>query len=354
MERIFITGGAGFIGSHTCLVLLKKGYEVVVLDSFVNSYAESLRRVKKIIKKDHPDLKTYLRVFKGDIRDVKILNKIFLESHNSKSPIKGVIHFAGLKSVKNSVQEPSIYWENNVDGSKTLIGVMEKYGCKVIVFSSSATIYGTPKKFPITESSEIRPLNPYGETKAAVEKHLEKIHRNSKGLWSVANLRYFNPIGAHSSGILGESSKGLSDNIFPLLNRVADGKMGKIKIFGGDWPTHDGTCIRDYIHVMDLAEGHLESLEYLFKKKSQIINLNLGCGIGTSVLDLINVFERVNKVKINYEITKRRRGDTCKLIADNRQAQFVLAWYPKRNLEIMCRDGWKWQKLNPNGYFKKL
>jgi len=350
LKRILVTGGAGFIGSHTCLVLLEKGYEVIVIDSYVNSYKKSLDRVVQILKLNKEIKSVNIKIVKIDIRDEKSLDKLFFEYQSSGKPIEAVIHFAGLKSVKDSVANPLQYWDVNVNGTINLLRVMSKYKCKTIVFSSSATIYGLSNNRPLKENTEIKPINPYGRTKVAIEQLLNDAYDSQPNEWKVANLRYFNPIGSHTSGMIGEASIGIPNNIFPYINQVAAGILEKLTVFGKDWPTLDGTGIRDYIHVMDLAEGHISALEYLKENGNQIINLNLGTGKGTSVLELVDTFQRVNNINISIEFTSRRIGDSCTVIADNNLAVSLLRWSPRRNLEEMCIDGWKWQSLNPKGY----
>tara|TARA_B100000700_G_C14951526_1_gene811900 strand:+ start:312 stop:1358 length:1047 start_codon:yes stop_codon:yes gene_type:complete len=346
--RILVTGGAGFIGSHTCLALLEKDYEITVIDSYINSHKQSLQRVVEIFKKNN-SLKN-IDVETLDIRDEKLLDKLFLRYKDSGDPIKSVIHFAGRKSVKESFVDPLLYWDVNVNGSINLLRVMEKYNCRTIVFSSSATIYGVSNSLPIKENAEIKPINPYGRTKVAIEQILNDIYNSHSNKWKIANLRYFNPIGAHSSGLIGEDPVGIPSNIFPYVTQVAAGLLDELTIFGKDWPTLDGTCIRDYIHVMDLAEGHIATLEYLNNYEKKIVNLNLGTGIGTSVLELIDTFEQVNNIKICKNFSSRRVGDSCTVIADNSLALSCLNWLPKRDLEEMCLDGWKWQLINSQGY----
>ena len=348
--KVLVTGGAGFIGSHTCLLLLEKGYEIVVIDSYVNSNKKSLDKVIEILKANKLSKNINIQIINGDIRDEKILDNLFSESLSLGKPFQAVIHFAGLKSVGDSMKNPLIYWDANVNGAIKLLNIMNKYKCRTIVFSSSATIYGLSGKKLLLENSEINPINPYGETKAAVEKLLNDIYNSDPNEWRIANLRYFNPIGAHPSGMIGESPLGIPNNIFPYLTQVAAGCLDKLTIFGKDWPTPDGSGVRDYIHVMDLAEAHISALEYLIKCGTKIINLNIGTGLGTSVLELINVFERVNKVKIPIVFGSRRIGDCSIVIADNSLAVSSLGWSPKRSLEEMCLDGWKWQLLNRNGY----
>ena len=348
--KVLVTGGSGFIGSHTCLVLLEKGYEVVVVDSLVNSKKTSIKRVVQLIKSNKNIKNVYIEIEIFDIRDEKALDELFLNHERLGKPIEAVIHFAGLKSVKESVQNPLLYWDVNVNSSLTLLRVMNRYQCRAIVFSSSATIYGLSDNMPLTENKEIKPVNPYGRTKAAIEQLLNDIFQSNTGKWKIANLRYFNPIGAHPSGMLGEAPLNTPNNIFPFITQVAAGKHEKLIVFGDDWPTEDGTGIRDYIHVMDLAEGHISALKYLLKNENQIINLNLGTGVGTSVLELVKTFERVNNVNIPIGFSNRREGDVSTVIADNSLAISCLDWYPIRGLEEMCRNGWKWQSLNPYGY----
>ena len=348
--KVLVTGGAGFVGSHTCLALLEKGYEVVVIDSFVNGYVKSLERVVEILRLNKTIENINIQIINADIRDEKALDKIFLDYQISGKPIQSVIHFAGLKSVNESVSDPLKYWDVNVKGSINLLRVMNRYKCRKIVFSSSATIYGNSADIPLKENSEINPINTYGRTKVVIEELLNDIYVGYPEEWEIACLRYFNPIGAHPTGIIGESPKGIPDNIFPYITQVASATLNKLTIFGNDWPTPDGTCIRDYIHIMDVAEGHIAALNYLNKSKNKIVKLNLGTGIGTSVLELINTFQSVNNLKIPVEFSKRRKGDSSIVIADNSLALETLGWTPKRILEDMCIDGWKWQSLNPQGY----
>ena len=350
MNRILVTGGSGFIGSHTCYSLLENGYEICVLDSLSNSNIKSLDQIKLIFSKKNIDLKDKLEFFKGDLRDKKFVNSVFKKSEAQNRPINGVIHFAGLKAVAESVINPLKYWENNLIGSFNLIDSMQENNCKTIVFSSSATVYGNTSNELIRESDKISPINPYGSTKFAVENLLDNIYKSKKDEWRIAILRYFNPIGAHPSGLIGENPLQKPNNIFPLIINAAYQKL-KLKVFGKDWPTDDGTCIRDYIHVMDLANGHIKALNFLLKNEAQLIKLNIGTGIGHSVLDLIKTFEYINDVKVLFEFAERREGDVCKLVANNAKAKQILDWNPNRSIEEMCRDGWKWKLLNPNGYF---
>ena len=345
MHRILVTGGCGFIGSHTCLALLERNYEVWVVDSLVNSSCLVLERIKKLSNKSKN-----LKFFKGDLRDIHFLRDIFQSAINNDIPISGVIHFAGLKSVSESIDKTTKYWDVNVNGTINLIRVMEENECRTIVFSSSATIYGVKDDTPIKESFDIESINPYGTTKIVIEKLLKDLYLSSPDEWRISSLRYFNPIGAHVSGLIGEDPLGIPNNIFPLIMQVGMRRINKLQIYGNDWDTVDGTGVRDYIHVLDLADGHILAMEYLFNSNPQIINLNLGTGTGTSVLELIDTFKRVNNVSIPYEFTDRRRGDYATVIADNSKISKVLNWKPKRDLSEMCIDGWRWQKSNPKGY----
>tara|TARA_B100000886_G_scaffold337886_1_gene299583 strand:+ start:33557 stop:34603 length:1047 start_codon:yes stop_codon:yes gene_type:complete len=343
MQRILVTGGAGFIGSHTTFNLLQKGYKVIIVDSYANSSESSILNLKSLIKKVNSSLIKNLSFYRGDIRQKDFVEEIFSRSLIDGSPIKGVIHFAGLKAVAESVKDPLKYWDYNFVGTLRLLEIMDKFDCRTIIFSSSATIYGFPQKSLINENSNINPINPYGFNKSTIEILLKNLFDSNPNSWRVANLRYFNPIGAHDTGLIGENPKGIPNNIFPFINKVASKEINELKIFGKDWDTHDGTGVRDYIHVMDLAEGHILSLEFLMKNDSQIINLNLGTGKGTSVLELVKIFEKINNVKVPYVFTKRREGDVGNLVADNSLATSILNWQPKRNLYEMCAHGWRWQ-----------
>ena len=350
MKKFLITGGAGFIGSHMCLTLLEKKYKIVVIDSFINSNPKSLERVLKICELNGLEVKDNLKIIKGDLKNKNLINAIFLAEKNINEPIEGVIHFAGLKAVNESVKNPCLYWQNNLLNLINLLEVMQTFNCKTIVFSSSATIYGKSNKDSFKENDPLNPINPYGNTKLAMESLLKDIYNTAPNDWKIANLRYFNPIGAHPSGLIGESPIGEPNNIFPLILKVAHGQLSSLKVFGKDWDTKDGTPIRDYIHVMDLVDAHLCTMIYLLKNKGQIININLGTGEGVTVLDLINSFQKVNNVKIPYVFSKRRKGDVEKILANNELALKILNWTPQIGIEDMCRDGWKWKINNPNGY----
>ena len=347
MHRILITGGTGFIGSHTCISLLSEGYDLFVIDSLKNSSKKSLEKIKEIFKKEDKDISSKLRFFEGDLKNKEFIENIFKKAQEDDNPIKGVIHFAGLKAVAESVSKPLLYWNNNVIGSYNLIKSMEKNDCQTIVFSSSATVYGNTSEDLLKEDSPLSPTNPYGTTKLSVENLLKDISQN--GNWRIAILRYFNPIGAHKSGLIGENPLQKPNNIFPIIINSAFTKE-KLKVFGNDWPTKDGTCIRDYIHVMDLAEGHLKSLNHLIENDPQLLTLNIGKGRGISVIELIKTFENVNNISVPFEFDERREGDVCQLVADNSKLKSILNWSPTKSLEEMCIDGWKWKNLNPKGY----
>ena len=350
MKSILVTGGTGFIGSHTCLLLLEKGYEIFVLDSLINSSAKSIKKTILFLKNLNIDVESKVYLIKGDIRNQNDIEHVFQMSHKLDKKIEAVIHFAGLKSVSESVAYPISYWENNVIGTINLCRVMEKYSCRNIVFSSSATVYKAQSNKSLKEDDFCEPVNPYGHTKLTIERIFRNQCESRSSNWRIACLRYFNPVGAHHSGFIGENPLGKVNNLFPQINRVAIGKQSNIKIFGSDWSTLDGTCVRDYIHVMDLAEGHLSALNYLIQMEPQFIAINLGTGIGTSVLELIRTFEKVNKVEVPFNFEDRRLGDISSLIADNSLAMSLLNWHPTRDIEDICKDGWNWQLNNPNGY----
>ncbi|MCU6686267.1 UDP-glucose 4-epimerase GalE [Dorea acetigenes] len=334
---ILITGGAGYIGSHTALELLKEGYEVVIYDNLCNSSRESIRRVEELTGKT-------IRFYEGDVLDAASLEKLF-----AAEEVEAVIHCAALKAVGESVQNPLEYYQNNITGTLTLLGVMEKMGVKNIVFSSSATVYGSPEVMPITEDCpKGQCTNPYGWTKSMMEQimtDLQKAHPE----WNVILLRYFNPVGAHESGRIGEDPKGIPNNLMPYISQVAVGKLEKLGVFGNDYHTPDGTGVRDYIHVVDLADGHVKAIKYIFTNPGLDI-INLGTGTGYSVLDMVKAFSKACGKEIPYEIKPRRAGDIDMCYADPTKAARVLGWKAKRGLDEMCRDTWRWQSQNPNGY----
>ena len=345
MAELLITGGAGFIGSHSCLVLLEAGHNLVVLDNFDNSSPESLKRVLQLAG---PSAAGRLQVVEGDIRSAADLERAF-EAAPAGQPITAVVHFAGLKAVGESVREPLRYWDVNLCGSRQLVESMQAHGCRSLVFSSSATLYGMPELVPIPESAPIQPINPYGHSKAAVEQLLADLAASEAG-WRIARLRYFNPVGAHPSGRIGEDPRGIPNNLFPFVSQVAVGRRPELQVFGGDWPTPDGSGIRDYIHVMDLAEGHRAALDVLLAEPPQLLSLNLGSGQGHSVLEVVRAFELACGRSVPYTVVERRDGDAASTVADPRLATTRLGWRTRRSLEEMCRDGWAWQQANPEGY----
>ncbi len=340
MKKILITGGAGYIGSHTLIELDKAGYEFVVYDNLSNSSKESIKRVEKIIKKT-------ISFVEGDIRDKESLRKVFTEYK-----IDSVIHFAGLKAVSESVAKPIEYYDNNVSGTLKLLEVMKEFNCKKIVFSSSATVYGDPHVTPIKETFPTgATTNPYGQTKYFIEEILKDLYV-SDNEFKIAILRYFNPVGAHESGLIGEDPNGIPNNLMPFITQTAVGKREILSVFGGDYDTHDGTGVRDYIHVVDLAYGHVKAINYLnnLKDVEKPLIVNLGTGKGYSVIDVINAFEKAIGKKINYKIADRRAGDIAEYYADPSYAKEILDWEAKRTIEDMCVDSWKWQSNNPDGY----
>ncbi len=334
---ILVTGGAGYIGSHTCVELLNAGYEIVVMDNYYNSKPESLNRVKKITGKDFP-------FYEADIRDRAALDRIFKENK-----IDAVIHFAGLKAVGESVHKPLEYYENNIGGTVTLCEAMRDNGCKKMVFSSSATVYGSLNKSPLTEEMQIGgTTNPYGTTKYMIELILQDLYK-SDNEWSIVILRYFNPIGAHKSGLIGENPNGIPNNLLPYVSQVAVGKLPQLSVFGDDYDTPDGTGVRDYIHVVDLASGHIKAVEKALETKE--INIyNLGTGTGYSVFEIIKAFEKASGKKINYKVVDRRPGDIATCYSDPSKAYKELGWKAQRDLAEMCEDSWRWQSSNPNGF----
>ena len=345
MAQLLITGGAGFIGSHSCLVLLEAGHNLVVLDNFDNSSREGLKRVLELAG---PSAAGRLEVVEGDIRSAGDLERSFKATPAGR-PITAVVHFAGLKAVGESVREPLRYWDVNLCGSRQLLQVMQAHGCRNLVFSSSATLYGMPELVPIPESAPIQPINPYGHSKAAVEQLLADLVASEPG-WRIARLRYFNPVGAHPSGRIGEDPRGIPNNLFPFVSQVAVGRRDCLQVFGGDWPTPDGSGVRDYIHVMDLAEGHRAALDVLLAEPPQLLSLNLGSGQGHSVLEVVRAFELASGRSVPYTVVERRDGDAASTVADPRLATERLSWSTRRSLEEMCRDGWAWQQANPEGY----
>ena len=335
--NILVTGGAGYIGSHTCVELLESGYEVVVVDNLCNSNPKSLERVQELTGKS-------VKFYEGDVRDEELLRKIFAENE-----IAAVIHFAGLKAVGESVAQPWRYYDNNLNSTLVLTKVMGEAGCKNIIFSSSATVYSGDNEMPLRETSRTgNCTNPYGWTKYMTEQILSGMAK-ADPQWSIVLLRYFNPVGAHKSGTMGEDPRGIPNNLMPFITQVAVGRREKLSVFGNDYDTPDGTGVRDYIHVVDLAKGHVAAIRYAVENHGCEV-FNLGTGVGYSVLDMVKAFETANGVKIPYAIVDRRPGDLATCYADPAKSREVLGWKAEKTLEDMCRDSWNWQKNNPMGY----
>lgn len=326
--KILVTGGTGYIGSHTAVELLNSSYEIVIIDNFSNSKSDVLDKIKLITNKD-------FKFYEGDVCNKDLLRKIFNENK-----IDAVIHFAGYKAVGESVKKPIMYYRNNIDSTLSLIEVMNEFNCKKIVFSSSATVYGNPTTLPIKEDFPLSTTNPYGSTKLMIENILRDLYISDND-WSIALLRYFNPIGAHISGLIGENPKGIPNNLMPYIVKVANKELNELSIFGNDYDTKDGTGVRDYIHVVDLAKGHIKAIEKILKDK-EIDAYNLGTGIGYSVLDLVTTFERVNNIKVPYKITDRRPGDIASCYADSSYALEKLNWKAEKGIEEMCRDSYNY------------
>lgn len=337
MSRVLVTGGAGYIGSHTCIELMAAGHEVVVVDNLCNSKHESLVRVERIAGRP------IAAFVQADIRDRAAMRAVF-----AAHAIDAVIHFAGLKAVGESVAKPLEYYDNNVSGTVALCEVMAEAGVKTLAFSSSATVYGDPASVPIREDFPTGPTNPYGRSKWMVE-HLLRDLAAADPSWRIALLRYFNPVGAHESGLIGEDPNGLPNNLMPFVSQVAVGKLQELRVFGGDWPTPDGTGVRDYIHVLDLAQGHVKAIDYLVEHPG-LLTVNLGTGRGYSVLEVVRAFEVASGRPVPYRIVDRRPGDIAQCYADPEHANRLLGWKATRDLAQMCADAWSWQRGNPQGY----
>ena len=334
--KILVTGGAGYIGSHTLVLLIEAGYDVVVFDNFCNASKQSIERVEKIVKKE-------ITVVEGDIRNRDDLHQLF-----SEHTIDSVIHFAGLKAVGESVELPLKYYDNNVNGTAVLCEVMAEYSCKSIVFSSSATVYGDPHTTPITEDFPLSATNPYGRSKLFVEEILRDLYI-SDNEWKIVLLRYFNPVGAHISGTIGEDPNGIPNNLMPFIAQTAVGKRKELSVFGNDYDTVDGTGVRDYIHVVDLADAHVKAIEKI-NRFDKVMTINLGTGVGYSVLEMVKAFEKASCRKVSYVIAPRRTGDIATCFADPAYAKEILGWEATKGIDKMCEDGWRWQSTNPNGY----
>ena len=337
LSTILVTGGAGYIGSHTCVELLNAGHEVVVLDNLCNSTTKSLDAVRRLTNRT-------LQFVEGDIRDASALKRVF-ETHR----IDSVVHFAGLKAVGESVEKPLQYYDNNVNGTLQLLDVMRAHAVKTLVFSSSATVYGDPVRIPATEDLPTDATNPYGRSKLIIEHMLRDLHR-ADPQWRISLLRYFNPVGAHASGELGEDPRGVPNNLLPYIAQVAVGRLPFLRVFGNDYATRDGTGVRDYIHVVDLARGHLAALNYIAQRPQLTVH-NLGTGHGSSVLEAIAAFEAASGKTIPYRFVERRPGDIAECYADTSKAQRELGWHAQLDLNDMCRDAWHWQSRHPNGFF---
>lgn len=335
-QHVLVTGGAGYIGSHTVVELLNAGHSVVIFDNLSNASAESINRIERITGQKP-------RLVKGDIRDARLLDELLQAEH-----FDATLHFAGLKAVGESVDMPLAYYDNNVNGTVVLLDCLARAGVKRFVFSSSATVYGDPASVPIREDAPTGPTNPYGRTKWMIEFMLRDLAA-ADASWSIANLRYFNPVGAHESGLIGEDPQGKPNNLMPFVAQVAVGKREKLSVFGGDYDTPDGTGVRDYIHVVDLARGHLAALDYAGRHSGEI-TVNLGTGKGYSVLEMIKAFEKASDRPVPYEVAERRPGDIATCYADPAHASAVLGWEASRGIEQMCADGWRWQQGNPNGF----
>jgi UDP-glucose 4-epimerase len=332
---ILVTGGAGYIGSHTCVELLLAGHVVVVLDNFSNSHPEALKRVEQIAGRK-------LTFIEGDIRD-----QAAIEATLRQHVCTAVIHFAGLKAVGESVEKPLAYYDTNVVGTHRLLAAMQNCGVETLVFSSSATVYGEPQRLPLTENHPLSATNPYGRSKLIIEDMLRDLWRANSS-WRIAILRYFNPVGAHESGLIGEDPQGIPNNLMPYVAQVAVGRREYLNVWGSDYPTHDGTGVRDYIHVVDLALGHLKALQRLHQP--QCVAVNLGTGVGYSVLDIVGAFESASERSVPYQLSPRRAGDVAACYADPRLAAQLLGWRAERDLAAMCKDHWRWQKQNSQGY----
>ena len=333
---VLVTGGAGYIGSHTIILLIKAGYEVVIFDNFSNSSRESINRVEKLVNQK-------IELVEGDIRNGNDLQKVF-DSYK----IDSVIHFAGLKAVGESVEKPLKYYDNNVNGTRVLCEVMAENGCKSIVFSSSATVYGDPHTVPILENFPLSATNPYGRSKLFVEELLRDVYV-SDSEWKIVLLRYFNPVGAHKSGAIGEDPNGIPNNLMPFIAQTAVGKREQLSVFGDDYDTPDGTGVRDYIHVVDLADAHVKALDNI-ANFDEVMSINIGTGNGYSVLDMVKAFEEASNKKVPYVITERRAGDIASCYANPSYAKEVLGWEATHSIKEMCEDTWRWQSNNPSGY----
>ena len=342
MSTILATGGLGFIGSHTTVSLLERGFDVLVIDSLVNSKLSTLNKIKQILNNLKVRKKGNIFFRKGDIRNKEFLENLFNEFKENGKDIGSVIHFAGLKCVEQSNYSPLDYWDVNLNGTLNLLKVMKKNCCRTFLFSSSATVYQFNQNKLLSEGDPLEPFNPYGNTKFAVEKILHDLYKSEPNKWKIINLRYFNPVGSHPTGLIGEDPNIKPTNLFPVIQHILKRKANKLQIFGNDWPTKDGTCVRDYVHVVDLAEAHVAAYEFINNNKNNYISLNIGTGRGTTVLELLREFNKVNNLNLGYEFLPRRKGDSAYVVADNKLAIELLNWMPKKTLGDMCRDSYKW------------
>ena len=338
MSTVLITGGCGYIGSHTCINLLENNYKILIIDSLINSSRITLSRLKSLLEKKGLDLEEKITFIEGDLRNKEFLNKVFLKYSKTKNPIKSVIHFAGLKAINTSIKLPLDYWDMNISSTLSLLSVMKKHHCFSIIFSSSATVYKPNGLNLLNEDDLLEPKTPYGKTKLTIENILKDLFISDKENWKIANLRYFNPVGAHPSGIIGENLNGDVSNLFPSIIKTIKGEQKSLLVFGNDWPTNDGTCIRDFIHVMDLADAHIATLNFLLSNSAQYKCINIGTGIGTSVLEVMETFFEIYGKKFPFDYIERRLGDEPFVVADNKLALDILDCEPKKNLIDMCRD----------------
>jgi len=340
LETILVTGGCGYIGSHTCVSLLKNNYNILIVDSLVNSSKDTLDNIRKTMSLEGVEISDNIRFLQGDLRNKLWLDNVFRDYLQSNKPIKSVIHFAGLKSIYESIISPIDYWDANISTTISLISIMKKYKCFSLIFSSSASVYAFNGMKLLKETDVVKPETPYGKTKLCIEEIFKDLYFSDTN-WKIISLRYFNPIGSHNLGLLPEDSKGNSANLFPAILRTIKGKQERLRIFGKDWPTEDGTCIRDFIHVMDLAEAHVAALRFLKDNKPQNISINIGTGKGTSILEIIKTFKELNGIEFLYDFVERRIGDQPFLVADNKLALDLLNWSPRRTIEDMCTDSIK-------------
>ena len=338
MHTVLVTGGCGYIGSHTCINLIENNYKVLIIDSLINSSIETFSKIKLLLKQKGIYSEKKIAFLKGDLRNKTWLNEVFANYSKENNAIKSVIHFAGLKAINTSLKSPLDYWDMNISSTISLLSIMNKYKCHSIIFSSSANIYSSNGFNLLKEDSLLDPNTPYGKTKLTIENILRDVFNSDKKNWRIANLRYFNPVGAHPSGLIGENLQGEVSNLFPSIIKTIKGEQKSLSVFGNDWPTKDGTCIRDYIHVMDLADAHIATLNFLLSNKPQFKSINIGTGKGTSVLEIIKTFCEIRKEKFPYKFEERRLGDKVFVVADNKLALKLLNWKPKKNLIDMCRD----------------